>query len=147
MADVEFIGGKKLQELFRKGGKGGIKSVDIGVFDSAKYPDGTPVAVVAVWNEFGTTHIRERPAIRMANKENEKDLIRIIRKTTDPEKMVITKRQGGIIGSNHQGAIQKSITKLKLPSNDSKTIRMKGSSNPLIADGFYKNSITFKVIP
>lgn len=29
-------------------------SVRVGVLESATYPDGTPVAMVAFWNEYGT---------------------------------------------------------------------------------------------
>lgn len=145
MADVEFIGGEKLKAVFQKAGKGGISSVDIGVFASAKYPDGTPVAAVAAWNEFGTATIPERPAIRIANKENEKTLLNLIKKTVDPETMVITPRIGGLIGANHQGATQQSIVKLSDPANAPRTIKAKKSSNPLVDTGFYKNSITFKV--
>lgn len=152
MAAVEFIGGEKLRAVFQKAGKGGISSVDIGVFASAKYPDGTPVAAVAAWNEFGTDYseerpfkIKERPAIRIANKENEKILLNLIKKTVDPETMVITPRVGGLIGANHQGAIQQSIVKLSDPENKKSTKKKKKSSNPLVDTGFYKNSITFKV--
>lgn len=145
MADVEFIGGDKLKAVFQKAGKGGISSVDVGVFASAKYPDGTPVAAVAAWNEFGTATIPERPAIRIANKENEKNLLNLIKKTVDPETMVITPRVGGLIGANHQGVTQQSITKLSTPANAPGTIKAKKSSNPLIDTGFYRNSITFKV--
>lgn len=145
MADVKFIGGEKLKAVFQKAGKGGISSVDIGVFASAKYNDGTPVAAVAAWNEFGTATIPERPALRIANKENEKTLLTLIKRTVDPETMVITKRIGGLIGANHQGATQKSIIRLSNPANAEKTKKAKKSSNPLIDTGFYKNSITFKV--
>lgn len=145
MADATFKGGEKLAKVLRNAGKGGIRSIDVGVFASAKYPDGTPVAAVAAWNEFGTSTIPERPAIRNANIENEDNLVRLIKKTVDPEKMVITKRIGGLIGANHQGATQQSIVKLRDPANAPATIKAKKSSNPLIDTGFYKNSITFKV--
>lgn len=146
MADVSFKGGKKLAKVFREAGKGGIKSVDIGVFASAKYPDGTHVAAVAAWNEFGTVTSPERPAIRIANKENEDNLVRLIKRTIDPKKMVITKRIGGLIGANHQGAIQKSIVSLRDPENAPSTIKAKNSSNPLIGkEGLYLKSITYKV--
>lgn len=145
MADVTFSGGEKLAKVLKNAGNGGIRSVDIGIFASAKYPDGTPVAAVAAWNEFGTAIIRERPAIRIANKENEDNLVRLIKKTVDPKTMVITKRIGGLIGANHQGATQQSIVKLKSPGNAPSTVKAKGSSNPLVDTGFYKNSVTFKV--
>lgn len=147
MADVTFTGGEKLKEFFKNAGKGGVSSVDVGIFASAKYQDGTPVAAVAAWNEFGTATIPERPAIRIANKENEKTLLNLIKRTVDPETMVVTPKIGGLIGANHQGATQQSITKLSSPANAPGTIKAKKSSNPLIDDGTYRNSITFKVNP
>ena len=50
-------GGKRLARLLREAGKGGVKSVQVGFFSTAKYQDGTPVAAVAAWNEFGTKNI------------------------------------------------------------------------------------------
>ena len=52
-ANVTFSGGEKIQALFKNAGKGGVKSVDVGVFAGSKYQDGTPVALVATVNEFG----------------------------------------------------------------------------------------------
>lgn len=146
MANVSFSGGDKLAKVFANAGKGGIRAVDVGVFASAKYPDGTPVAAVAAWNEFGTALIPERPAIRIANKENEQALVKLIARTVDPLTNVITPRIGGLIGASHQGAIQKSIVSLRSPENAESTKEAKGSTNPLIDTGFYKNSITFKVV-
>jgi len=144
---VSFSGGEKLQKVFKEAGKGGVKALEIGVFASSRYPDGTPVASVAAWNEFGTKHIPERPALRIANKENEKVLLAIIKRGIDPLKMVITPQLAGRLGANHKGAMQKSIINLREPPNVESTIRAKGSSNPLVGkDDLYNKSIDFKVI-
>ena len=63
---VKRTGGKKLQRLLREAGKGGVSGVKVGFFSTAKYEDGTPVAAVAAWNEFGTKTIPERPFFRRA---------------------------------------------------------------------------------
>ena len=47
----------RLAELARQ-------QVEIGIPASARYPDGTSVAVAAAANEFGTEDIPSRPAIR-----------------------------------------------------------------------------------
>jgi len=39
----------------------GSLKVRVGIFESAKYEDGTPVAAVAFWNEYGTANIPPRP--------------------------------------------------------------------------------------
>lgn len=140
-----FKGGDKLNEFFKKAGRGGVRGVDVGVFASAKYPNGTLVAAVAAWNEFGTTTIPERPALRIANKGNEKALIKILTAKVDPETMVITPKIAVLLGISHQGAMQKSIVSLSSPANEDSTIRAKKSSNPLIATGTYLRSITFQV--
>lgn len=146
MANVTFSGGKKLQEVFKKAGKGGIKHVDVGFFSSATYPDGTTVAAVAAWNEFGTKIIPERPFFRIANAENELNLIRIITTQVDPLTMVITKRIGNSLGVNHQGAVQKSMVDLRDPENaESTLIKKKGKTNPLIHTNKMNRSVTYKV--
>ncbi len=147
MANVTFSGGKKLQEVFKKAGKGGIDHVDVGFFSSAKYPKtGISVATVAAWNEFGTKNVEERPFFRIANAENELNLIRIITTQVDPLTMVITKRIGNSLGVNHQGAVQKSMVDLRDPKNAESTIaRKKGKSNPLIDTHKMNRSVTYKV--
>jgi len=146
MGNVQFEGGEKLNEFFKKAGKGGIKGVDVGIFASAKYPSGVFVAAVAAWNEFGTRTIPERPALRAANKENQKALMNLLKRLTDPKLMIVTVNTGNLLGANHQGAMQQSIIKWGSPANAPATIKAKGSSNPLIDTGLYKNSITFKVL-
>lgn len=50
-------------------------TVDVGFFDTDKYPDGTPVALVAATNELGSPDkgIPSRPFMRMAMKEKSKE--------------------------------------------------------------------------
>jgi len=168
-SNVTFSGGEKLQALFQNAGKGGVKSVDVGVFSSARYPDGTPVALVAAVQEFGAEidhpggtpykfvgpgkvqfvkkgtpgiagvtgphkiKIRERPAIRNANKTNENELIRIIKKNVEPETMVVDEVTAGKVGQSHQGATQKSIVDLRDPPNAPSTLKQKApQTNPLV---------------
>lgn len=140
-----FKGGDKLNDFFKKAGRGGVRGIDVGVFASAKYPNGILVAAVAAWNEFGTQEIPERPALRNANKANEKVLLKIIKTKVDPQTMVVTPRVAALLGISHQGAMQKSIVSLSSPPNVESTIRAKKSSNPLIASGTYLRSITFQV--
>lgn len=53
---------EKLTELAEKLGKG--KLLRVGFLESAKYPDGTNVAQVAYWNEYGTKTAPPRPFFR-----------------------------------------------------------------------------------
>lgn len=72
MADHTLSGGaglsKALADIARKMGGG---EVAVGFMGGAEYPDGTPVAAVAFWNEFGTSTTPPRPFFRpMISKES-----------------------------------------------------------------------------
>jgi len=147
-SNVTFSGGEKIQALFKNAGKGGVKSVDVGVFAGAKYQDGTPVALVATVNEFGSEdgHIPERSAIRNANKSNEDNLIKIIKNNVDPETMVIDQVTAGKVGEAHESATKQSIIRLSDPPNAPSTLKKKAPrANPLVNRGTYVESITHEV--
>ena len=138
-------GGKKLQRLLREAGKGGVSGVKVGFFSTARYEDGTPVAAVAAWNEFGTETIPERPFFRNALAESERSVGRILQAGLDTKKMVVGERLAGRVGAHVQGKIQDSITALKEPPNAPETVRRKGSSDPLLDTGTLRNSVAWEV--
>ncbi len=138
-------GGKKLQRLLREAGKGGVSGVKVGFFSTARYEDGTPVAAVAAWNEFGTETIPERPFFRNALAESERSVGRILQAGLDTKKMVVDERLAGRVGAHVQGQIQESITALKEPPNAPETVRRKGSSDPLMDTGTLRNSVSWEV--
>ncbi len=142
---VKRTGGKKLQRLLREAGKGGVSGVKVGFFSTARYEDGTPVAAVAAWNEFGTKTISERPFFRNALAESERSVGRILQAGLDTKKMVVDEHLAGRVGAYVQGKIQDSITALKEPPNSPSTIRAKQSSNPLVDTGFMRDSVTWQV--
>ena len=53
--------GKKLKKMLEELGK---LEVAVGIQEGEKYPDGTSVLDVAMWNELGTETIPSRPFIR-----------------------------------------------------------------------------------
>ena len=142
---VQRRGGKKLQRLLREAGKGGVSGVKVGFFSTARYEDGTPVAAVAAWNEFGTETIPERPFFRNALAESERGVSNILAKGIDTEKMVVDDQLAGRVGEYVQGKIRDSITALKEPPNAPETVRRKGSSDPLLDTGTLRNSVAWKV--
>ena len=142
---VQRRGGKKLQRLLREAGKGGVKGVAVGFFSTARYEDGTPVAAVAAWNEFGTETIPERPFFRRAIAEMEGGISNIVKAGIDTKKMVVDDRVADRVGAYAQGQIQESITALKEPPNAPSTIKEKGSSSPLIDTGHMRESVTWEV--
>ena len=52
---------KALEEIAKRMGGG---EVAVGFMEGATYPDGTPVAAVAFWNEFGKEGQPPRPFFR-----------------------------------------------------------------------------------
>lgn len=67
---AKMIGGARMTKVLHQIGKSaGAKRVRVGYLESATYPDGTPVAQVAFWQEFGTPAARfpipPRPTFRM----------------------------------------------------------------------------------
>ena len=153
---VKRTGGKKLRRLLREAGKGGVSGVKVGFFSDARYQDGTPVAAVAAWNEFGTKTIPERPFFRNALAEMEDGIANIIKAGIDPRRMVVDDRLADTIGAYAAGQVQESITSLREPPNAPSTIARKrkklggkkgvgGGENPLIDTGFMHDSVTWQV--
>ena len=151
--NVKFKGGKELDKILRTALKGGKESVTVGFFETAKYPDGTPVAQVAVTQEFGARNagrgnsvvIPERPFFRNANKTVQAKLIRVLKFSLDPKKMVVDHNLADKLGIVYQNEIQDSITSMSEPANSPVTIELKGSSSPLQDTGFMRAAATYKV--
>ena len=142
---VQQRGGEKLRRLLREAAKRRDTTVEVGFFSEARYEDGTPVAAVAAWNEFGTEDIPERPFFRRALAEVEDGVTKIVKAGIDTEKMVVDDRLAGRVGAYVAGQIQESITALKEPPNAPSTIKEKGGSSPLLDTGHMRESVTWKV--
>ena len=172
---VQFKGGQRLEKLFREAGKGGVKQVEVGFFESAKYQDGTPVAAVAAMNEFGTgphtirpktkrllaftgadgkrvlarsvrhPGTQERPFFRQAVAQMQDGVAAIVRAGIDAEKMVVDDHLANEVGTYAAAEVKESISQLTSPPNAPSTIAQKGSSNPLIDIGFMRASVSYRV--
>lgn len=103
---------------------------------------------IAIWNEFGTRKMPERSFIRASYDSNRSDyeskgeklLEQVIGMTVSPSVLYDT------LGLYMVGQTQKYLTNLSSPPNDPFTIKMKGSSNPLIDSGQMRDSIEYEVI-
>ena len=122
----------------------------VGIFSGETREEGLTNAEIAFINEFGTNdgHIPERPFMRgwfdSHRKQIEKVAEKFYKQVVD-EKMtadMALKR----LGEWYTGELKKSITNLKTPPNAPVTIRLKGSSNPLIDTGQMRNSVTHKEV-
>ena len=121
----------------------GSERLEIGFFETARYPNGTFVAQVARYNEFGTLNIPMRPFFRNAINKNIKKwyatLQNAITQNATPSKAL------SIVGEVARADIIQSITDLRTPPNAESTIKQKKSTNPLIDTGLMRRSVTYKV--
>ena len=132
---------KVLEEIARRMGGG---EVAVGFMDGATYPDGTPVAAVAYWNEFGKEGQPPRPFFRqMIAAES----------PAWPKKMAALAKATGydgdkvlaLMGEDIKGALQQSINDFQTPGLAPSTIAEKGFSKPLIDTSHMLNSIAYEV--
>lgn len=132
---------KKLEEMAKRMSQ---KEVKIGFMGNATYDDGTPVAAVAFWNEYGTSKIPARPFFRnmiaqsspgwskmIANAANQMDF--------DGQKVL------AFMGEYVANELKMSINEFSTPANAPSTIARKGFNKPLIQDGHMRDSITYEV--
>ena len=118
-------------------------SVRVGVLESATYPDGTPVAMVAFWNEYGTKTSPVRAFFRTTVSDQKKNWVlsvqNLMKMHDDPKKVM------GLIGEHMRGQIVQSINTWTDPPNAPYTVRMKGFNAPLRDTGQLMRSISFEV--
>jgi hypothetical protein len=124
-------------------------TVKIGWAQGPKYADGTSVAQVAAWNEFGTETIPERPALRTGIKRAQPG-VRALNKAN--LKGVIDGRMAasralGLLGEYGKSEVQRAIVAGPWVPNAPSTIRRKGSSKPLIDTSQVLQTVTYQVTP
>lgn len=118
-------------------------SVRVGVLENATYPDGTPVAMVAFWNEYGTRTSPVRAFFRTTVSENKKNWVlsvqNLMKMHNDPKRVM------GLIGVHMQEQIVQSINTWSDPPNSAYTIAKKGFDKPLVEHGIMMRSIKSEV--
>lgn len=119
-------------------------SVEVGFLDGATYPDGTPVAAVAYWNEYGSSG-PPRPFFRQ--------MIETEKPTWGPKLAAAYKHTGGdgraalaLMGEDIDGALKQSINDFTTPGLAESTIERKGFDKPLIDTAVMLNSTGSKVV-
>jgi hypothetical protein len=119
-------------------------SVEVGFLENAKYDDGTPVAAVAFWDEYGASG-PPRPFFRnMIAKEMPSwpDKVASEAKRTNNNGPEIL----AAMGLEIQGALIQSINDFTTPGNADSTIARKGFDKPLIESSHMVNSTGYRVI-
>lgn len=139
-------GFKKLKKNFK-----GPDNVDIGVFAG----QGSDLVIYAATNEFGTDQagpnrniiIPERSFLRAGVDENKRELKQFAKKKAfDVLTGKISKKVAlSQLGLLAQSKVQKRIASGPFVPNAPSTIRIKGSSRPLVNTGRLRQSITFEV--
>lgn len=138
------IGGDKMMIHLANIAKKMQGEVSVGFMADALYPDGTPVAQVAFYNEFGTSRIPPRPFFRgMIAKNSPGWAMRMSKAAAyydfDGQKVL------ELMGQTIQEKLQEAIVDFSDPANAPSTIEKKGFDKPLIDTGHMKDSVTFKV--
>lgn len=125
------------------------KVVKVGYFETARYPDGTPVAGVAVVQEFGSVSqgIPLRPTFGPAingSKQMQRDAIAAaVRRSVSGSQTVSTGLEQ--LGGAMVGEIQEAIADLTSPPLSPITIARKGNDKPLVDTGLMLQSVTYTV--
>lgn len=132
------------------------KKIEVGVFETSHYPDGTPVALVASVHEYGS-HIKgipPRPFMRPTAENKKKEwgerLAHVV-KTSTSNAEINTGLEA--VGLSMAGDVRETITDLWEPALSEKTLdhrfnreeRPTLNPKPLIDTGQLLSSITSKV--
>ena len=135
---------KALEEIAKRMGGG---EVAVGFMEGATYPDGTPVAAVAFWNEFGHAGpfpAPPRPFFRnmiAAESPGWPKKMAALAKATDYDGDKVL----ALMGEDIKGALQQSINDFQTPGLAPSTIEEKGFAKPLIDTSHMLNSIAYEV--
>lgn len=122
--------------------------------ETVSYPDGTRVIDVAIWNEFGTErdgkqHIPPRPFLASTVDDVNKQCQPILDQSVVVLNEGNTERYDQLLdtaGSLAAGILKQRIIDLREPPNAPRTIKKKGSSNPLYDTGLLAQSATYKIL-
>ena len=159
MATSKVRGGHKIKAIVEKAKRAqrtGVREIEVGFFATARYPEVTqgvnggrrrkpvPVTTVAAAHEYGIG-VPHRPFFSNAIRDAREPLMRELRRKVNPVTMTVDRKLAMRLGLSMQYAVQKSITDLRTPPNSPATVALKGSSNPLIDEGFMRMSVTYKV--
>lgn len=137
-------GGEKLEKALAAISDKMSGTLRVGFLEGATYPDGTSVAQVAFWNEYGTTSAPARPFFRtMINRESPGWAI-LLGKAAEHynyDGPTVLKFMGVKVAED----LQSSITGWQDPPNAKSTIRIKGFNKPLVHTNHMHDSVDFEV--
>lgn len=120
-----------------------------GLLEGATYPDGTPVAAVAAFNEFGTLHTPARPFMRSTVQKNGKRWAKGFAILIKGQQYKYLKALN-LLGGQVVGDIKVSVATWQTPPNSAETTRRKqgkgtNAGHPLVETGHMMKSIDYEV--
>jgi hypothetical protein len=122
-----------------------------GYFETAKYPDGTPVAYVATIHEYGAAGqgIPARPTMRPTAADKRTEWAGLMAKgARDALNGKMTSRDAlERLTLRAAGDVSKAISALQTPALSPRTIARKGFDKPLVDTGLMLRSVTGVVEP
>lgn len=122
-----------------------LPHLNAGFLEGATYPDGTPVAAVAYFNEFGTDHVPARPFMRQAIAKNQDQWPKLLAASLKAAKGDLEKALD-MTAERIVAQIQQEIRTLQSPPLKPSTIAAKGFDKPLIDTGHMLNSVASEVV-
>ncbi len=145
----DFTGGEKLAAYLDKWvtATEGNPYVKVGFLAGATYPNGTSVAAVAAFNEFGVPAHGQPPRPFFRNMIAEKS-------PTWGEATAAALKASGtdvgkaldLVGQGIKGQLQQSIVDFTDPPLAASTVAAKGFKTPLIDTGHMLNSVDYEVV-
>jgi hypothetical protein len=147
MAAEVFWKDKGWQKMARKLRSLQTKRLYVGLFAGDKYPDGTDVVDVAMWNHFGTERIPERPFISFTIESREAAIKKRIAASVSllTEGRSTAGQQLKLIGKYVSELIKREITLWDTPANAESTVKAKGFNDPLLETGKMRESVRHEV--
>lgn len=145
----DFTGGEKLAAYLDHWVRAteGNPYVKVGFLSGATYPDGTSVAAVAAFNEFGVPAHGQPPRPFFRNMVAEKaptwsDAVAKALNSSDND----VHRALDLVGQGIKGQLQQSIVDFSDPPLAASTIAAKGFPKPLVDTGHMMNSVDYEVV-
>lgn len=139
-------GGAKLEAYLAKIADCMEGELKVGFLEGATYPDeeGTPVAQVAFWNEYGTSRSPARPFFRTMIADESDGWAGVLARAAK-HYQYDSKKVLGAMGELIKGQLQQSITGWQDPANAPYTVAKKRFNKPLIDTSHMLNSIDYTV--
>lgn len=147
MLNFSLSGGTEIGEALQQHLEGiqQAPTLRVGFLESETYPDGTPVAQVAYWNEFGTSRAPMRSFFRPTILQKQKGWGVLL--TTLLQRGAEVEQAMGLLGERIKDDITTAIVDFANPPNAPSTAARKGfgKNKPLIDTGQMQRAVAWEL--